>query len=472
MRIFVAILVTAAVSSAITIALLNHPAASLPSTPSQSAGQDLRSSNGTSRTGRHLLSMRSKTAAASARSAQLLTQQAQGPRAAEIIRQLAEVQPQTGNLYGSQRKLIHGFESLAALGVTALPDITEYLSSNQNVDYAKLGIVNDTLNWWSTRRPIATPMAADSHATKPSAEELAKKAADNQLRQQDAYRLGPTEYFCPPTLRLGLIETLGRLDDSAAEQTLADELRYSESSSELVVIDHLLERLAPGKYRQDTLATAREGLSQPRVQAANNSAEWQKELGQRTRFYALLIKHGDTTFVNEAQSQLLLANGQIDSEALNYLQRTLKEQSVPYLIQTARNLDDSKNNYATYSLNSAIMRYVGENSAADQYFLDAMQSSQNTQSKISTLYNIQQLSPATQEGAQRRLQLLDRVESSATDESLKQHFKSVRRGLESLRDAKNLTPNSLYQWNGLGGVQSFSIGDSSGPATIIVRPAK
>lgn len=472
MRIFIAILTTAAVSSTLTFVFVKRPDSTLSSATAKPAAQDSRQTNEKPRTARQLLSTRQKSTATSTDSSQSATRQVQSLRASDIIRQLAETQ--AGGRFSAQRKIIHGFESLAALGPAALPDITAYLSSNQNVDYAKLGIVNDMLNWWSMSRPSAAIRVA-----KPSTEDLAKKNADDQLRQQDAYRLGSTEYFCPPTLRLGLIETLGRLNGAAAEQALADELRYSETASELVVIDHLLERLAPGKYRQDILTTAREGLSQPRVQAANSSEEWQKELGQRTRFYALLIKHGDLTFVNEAQSQLLLANGQIDSNALNYLQRTLKEQSVPYLIQTARNMGDdafglpvSKDNFAAHSLNSAIMRYVGENSAADQYFLDAMQSSQNTQSKISTLYNIQQLSPVTQEGAQRRLLLLDRVESSATDESLKQHFKNVRRTLESLRDAKNLVPNSLYQWNGTGGAQSFSIGDSSRLATIIVQPVK
>lgn len=470
MRIFIAILTTAAVSSTLTFVFVKRPDSTLSSATAKPAAQDSRQTNEKPRTARQLLSTRQKSTATSTDSSQSATRQVQSLRASDIIRQLAETQ--AGGRFSAQRKIIHGFESLAALGPAALPDITAYLSSNQNVDYAKLGIVNDTLNWWSMSRPIAAPAANDSGAAKPSVEELAKKAADEQARQQDAYRLGPTEHFCPPTLRMGLIETLGRLKGAEAEQALADELRYSESASELVVLDHLLDRLAPGKYRQDTLAAAREGLSQPRLQPAANSEEWRKDLGQRQRFYALLIKHGDASFVNEAQSQLLMTNGQIDSDALNYLQRTLKEQSIPHLIQATRNLDDSKTSYAARSLSSAIIRYAGENSAADQYFLEAMQSSQNTQSKISTLYNIQQLSPVTQEGAQRRLLLLDRVESSATDESLKQHFKNVRRTLESLRDAKNLVPNSLYQWNGTGGAQSFSIGDSSRPATIIVQPVK
>ncbi len=471
MRIFTVILATAAISSALTFAFLKRPDSSPSSATAKSAEQN--QSNEKPRPSRQLLSARQKSATTSTEPSQPTTQKAQAPRAADIIRQLTDAQTQTGSRFSVQRKIIHGFESLAALGDAALPDITAYLSTNQDVDYAKSGIVNDSVNWWSMNRAIATPAPIDSREAKPSAEELAKKAAEEMLRQQNAYKLGPTEYFCPLTLRLGLIETLGRLNKAVAEQALAEQLRYTESSNELVLIDHLLERLAPGKYRQDTLAAAREGLSQPRLQPTINNEEWRKDWGNRTRLYALLVKHGDASFVNEAQSQLLMANGQIDSEALNYLQRTLKEQSIPYLIQATRNLDDSKTNYAARALSSAIVRYAGENPAADQYFLDTMQGSQSLQSKTSTLYGLQQLTPLTQEGAQRRLQLLDKVESSVADEALKQHFKHVRRALEYQRDAKNLAPNSLsYQWNGNEGVRIFSSGDFSRPAIINVQPVK
>ena len=401
----------------------------------------------------------------------VVTRAPQPQDAGEIIAQLGDLRLQGGNRFAVQRRLIYGLESLADLGAAAIADINDYLASGSDVDYAKLGMVNEQVNLANWNWSGSATVKRDSTATP---EDAVKKAAEDQLRYQDSYRLGPTEYLCPPTLRLGVIETLGAIGGEASEQSILEVLRAVQSAKELVLIDRLLEQMSPGKYLKDVLSVAREGLAKARSQAGTNSEEWREDWSQRSRYYALLIKHGDASFANEAQAQLVMANGQIDNEALTYLQRVLKEKSVLYFIDTIKNVDETKAGYSAQYLSSAILRYAGEHDAADQFLLDTLKGTQKTQAKTTILYGLCQ-APLSQEGAIRRLQLLDKAEQSSTDESLKQHFQGVRRTLEYYRDPKSnrmTLGNGSVEWKTSEGLKVFQSGGGAAPGTIIVQPRR
>lgn len=391
--------------------------------------------------------------------------------ASEILNRLADLQVQGGGRFSAQRRIIFGLEQLSELGPVALADINEFLSRGTDVDFAKMGIVNDSINWqaWNT------PANSNKKDAAVSAEEAAKKAAENQLRYQDAYKLGPSEYLCPPTLRLGVIEALGNIGGEAVEQSLAEVLRTVHSTRELVMLDQMLDQMMPGKYLKDVLSAAKEGLAKPRSVAGTNSEEWREDWSQRSRLYAILIKHDDASFADEAQSQLILANGQVDNEAMNYLQRVLKEKSVLYFVDAIRHTDEAKVGYSFQYLNSAILRFAGESDGADQYFLDTMQGTQKLQSKTAALYALSQ-SQITPEGALRRLDLLSKAEQFVKDEAFQQHFKSVRRKLEYYRDPKNGKRDGVmtYEWNGQSGVSLNSLGGTLKleQEAIIIRPGK
>jgi len=144
----------------------------------------------------------------------------------------------------------------------------------------------------------------------------------------------------PQSLRLGLIETLGRISTNESEAALVKILDYSGSGVEVNLIDRMLTEIAEGehKYSKAVLGAAKDLLMNP-----PELSEVPSRLEQATngRLWELIIRYKDATFADDA-GELLVAEGKLNGNALRYFREVLKGDSVPILAQKYRegDLDD------------------------------------------------------------------------------------------------------------------------------------
>jgi hypothetical protein len=203
-------------------------------------------------------------------------QAAPGPDAQALLDRLAtlRVNPAQGR---SLRPVLGLLEQLAQIGPPALPAIRQFLASGQDVAYSAPG---------KAPRDVAA---------------LA-------------------EGLVPVSLRLALFDVLRQIGGPEAESILAENLSRTRRGLELAYLAHVLEEMAPGKYKDAALAAARDLL------AGGGAAE-------RDYLFELLQRFSDRSYVATAQAQLIQADGQVDRAALRYLQQTLGEQSVAVAAQ-------------------------------------------------------------------------------------------------------------------------------------------
>ena len=100
----------------------------------------------------------------------------------------------------------------------------------------------------------------------------------------------------PQSLRLGLIETLGRISTNDSEGALVKILGYTGSGVEVNLIDQMLTEIAEGehKYSKQVLGAAKDLLMNPpelsevpsRLESQTNERLWQ-----------LIMRYKDTDFV-------------------------------------------------------------------------------------------------------------------------------------------------------------------------------
>ena len=134
----------------------------------------------------------------------------------------------------------------------------------------------------------------------------------------------------PASLRLGLIQTLGRIATNEAEAVLVKQLRYTASGVEVSLIDQSLTAIAEGehKYKTEVLAAAKAIiLDPPKPSAVPTDLERRAE----GELWGILVRHKDASFAESAEKLLLDAEGNVNGRALNYFREVLKDKSVPVL---------------------------------------------------------------------------------------------------------------------------------------------
>ena len=144
----------------------------------------------------------------------------------------------------------------------------------------------------------------------------------------------------PQSLRLGLIETLGRISTNESEAALVKILDYTGSGVEVNLIDQMLIEIAEGEhnYSKAVLGAAKDLLMNPPELSDIPS---RLEESTNVRLWQLITRYKDTTFANEA-AELMVAEGKLNRNALTYFREVLKGDSVPILAQVYREsaLDD------------------------------------------------------------------------------------------------------------------------------------
>ncbi|EEF59186.1 hypothetical protein [Pedosphaera parvula] len=250
--------------------------------------------------------------------------------AQEWLDRLIKIQPGSGaGRIEKLREIVFCLGSLAETGQEAVPVIGAFLAKNEDVNYSSTETDN----------------------------------SDRRSRYGSGRRSSVTlDFTFPPSLRMGLFDALKLVGGEAAEKVLADALGTTGRGVEVAYLDHILDAMAPGKYRDLALTAAKDLLTHPPDIASPDKLDENSE----DYLFSVLEKYKDTSFAAIAASLLIKANGQLNRAALKYLDN---EQSVPTLYQ-AYNDSRLTNQWDKASIASRVLNYAGLNPQANQLFKD------------------------------------------------------------------------------------------------------
>ncbi|MBC8325587.1 MAG: hypothetical protein H8E27_08175 [Verrucomicrobia subdivision 3 bacterium] len=181
-------------------------------------------------------------------------------------------------------------------------------------------------------------------------------------------RPGEPQRVMPISLRIGLIETLGRIGGADAEAILVRTLKQTQVGVEVSLIDRQLTKLADGAehpYKDKVLSAAKYILRNP--PDAANDIPGQLDMRAVGALWDILVRYKDTTFKDDAEKMLVTEEG-LNRRALDYLTRVLEAQSVPILATAYydANIKDSTKN----DLWGRINDYLDESPAAGTVMVD------------------------------------------------------------------------------------------------------
>lgn len=197
-----------------------------------------------------------------------------GRRERDLLNELSTIQvPAAGDSSAARGRVLALLSELVRQGPVVLPALRTFLATGRDVAYPAPSVVNP-------RRDVAA--------------------------------------VPPPSLRIGLFDVVRQIGGPGAERILAETANGATRVAELAALDRMLDELAPGMYRDVTVMAVKRLLtSGAPVERADHDA-----------LYAMLAKHGDTTFVDTAKSLLVRADGTVDGSALQYLKQAIGEQSL------------------------------------------------------------------------------------------------------------------------------------------------
>ena len=259
--------------------------------------------------------------------------------AQEWLDRLVKIQPGSGaEKIGKLREIVFCLGSLAETGQEAVPVIGAFLTRNEDVNY------------FSTE--------GDNNNDRRSRFGGGNFGGGSRRGRVEL------EFTFPPSLRIGLFDALKTIGGQAAEKVLADALSVTGRGVEVAYLDHILDAMAPGKYRDLALTSAKDLLTHPPTVANPDRLDENSE----EYLFSVLEKYKDTSFATIAASLLIKPNGQLDRAALRYLDN---EQSVPVLYQAY--LDARlTNQFDKASIASRVLNYAGLNQQANQLFKDVV----------------------------------------------------------------------------------------------------
>jgi len=173
----------------------------------------------------------------------------------------------------------------------------------------------------------------------------------------------------PDSLRMGLIETLGRIGTNDAEATLVKILGYTASGVEVNLIDQQLTLMAEGEhqFKKQVLGAAKDILINP---PALSEVPTRLEGRSSNALWGLIIRYKDLTFAEEAET-LLVKDGSVNGSALEYFRRVMEDKSVPVLAKAYQqgNLDDR----GKEQLYRIINDYIDQHPQAGQVMVERFQ---------------------------------------------------------------------------------------------------
>lgn len=249
----------------------------------------------------------------------------------EIIEELSNLRPQGKERNRIYRRIIYLMETLAAHRNDAIPSISGFLARNQDIDYSQ----------------------RDEEG------ENRERRGDRPQFERGGGRRAITrgDSLVPMSLRLGLFDVLKQIGGQQSEDLLASVLSSTGRGMEVAYLARILQDMAPDKYRNTAITAAKDLLANP------------LEPNAKQYLYAVLEMYNDTSFTDQAKGMLVGADGRIDRDALDYLTRTMKEQSVEALM-AAYNNPSITNQFDKMNLANQALNYVGQNDQANQLLND------------------------------------------------------------------------------------------------------
>ena len=328
--------------------------------------------------------------------------------AAEILEKLVKLRPEDSedSRNRGMRQVIYHLQMLVELGDPSLPVIRDFLRQNKDVDY-----VNDVVN------------AAGEHIRRGSSTSFASRQATQ------------TDFFMPPSLRLGLIDVLDQIGGEQAQGILAEQLDTTGRAIEVAYIARVLQEEAPDKYRDNALKAAKELLANPpAIDQPNRFDE-----NAKAYLFQVLAMYNDTSFAKNAQTLLIAPDGRVDKQALTYLNNVLKADAVPALLQAYQN-PQLTNQSEKATLFSALLNFAGASPHANQAMKEFIASDESP--AAIRAYTIQGLAggsgrerPSDPNVIEGRLQLLKSMRESMKDERILRAMDETRSALDRLLEA-------------------------------------
>ncbi|HSY74187.1 MAG TPA: hypothetical protein VK810_01845 [Dongiaceae bacterium] len=320
----------------------------------------------------------------------------------DILNDLLDVKLGTSSERNSGlRFVVYKLETLAHHGNPSVPAIRSFLGKNVDVDYSQQNNQNQNAGQPQAQTDPNANNAGNNDQTNIS---NAGNGGNNRRGNRGNNGGGPggggnnfrgarrarnlqtleTDWVVPPSLRLGLVSTLKEIGGADAEQALVEMLSSTARGVEVAYLTVILEELAPGKYRDQAIAAAKDLLANP---PAVDSPDSLDQLS-KSYLYGVLEFYKDASFAINAQQMLVGADGRLDQDALDYLSTVLKDQSVSALYSAYQN-PALTNQFDKMSLGREVLNYVGQSSQANQLFTDTLNNPDiNSRAKLMSIVQL------------------------------------------------------------------------------------
>ena len=316
----------------------------------------------------------------------------------------------------TERRAVFYFESLIDFGDDALPVIRKFLIDDDFQDKEFSRAIED-----NKKTVKKTNSGVAGKLEKPSREQGKSKSAGSTWAYFRGFPKPNFDAF-PPTLRIGLLEVATNIGTEKAETLLLDTLESTDRGIEVAYLEIALQRIASGKHLELILEKALELLAQLPIELGEESTA---SLNHQARGYlfAILVKHKDMRFVENAKAMLVRTDGSLDGLALSYLRQVLGV-GVVSLLESLVNDDRITDDLARYAIRDAMLHYIGQNAAADQLFLDSVQEGLENQEgekfnwgqmKLPLTALFREIREAPEEVIRSRQELFDRARKQVTN---------------------------------------------------------
>ncbi len=284
------------------------------------------------------------------------------PSAEELLQRLAQLRPGRGpERIPTLRDIIYHLEALERLGESAVPPIRSFLLRFEDVAYDP-----DTAPAEEPAEPRPSPQPPRGGGNQDAAR--AQREQMEQLgraltRRASGRSLPRMNYEFPPTLRIGLLDTLKDIGGEPAEAAVAEVMQQSGRALEVAYAAKTLKAMSGDRWREPALAAAHELLLHPPDTGSTARVDRRAE----DFLYAVLELFADTGFADVAGQRLIRADGTLDRGSFNYLVRTLQQNALP-TFEAVFNHPGVTNLADRASLLQQAMPYLGADPHANSMF--------------------------------------------------------------------------------------------------------
>ena len=216
------------------------------------------------------------------------------------------------------RQVIQNFENLYDIGDPALPYIAKLLTTSREVTYDE------------------------------NLREISSSMRDGQM---------VTDFLLPPSLRMGLYNTVRRIGGREAEMALAESLQYAQRGVEVAYLGRALERMAAERFTKTYLPVVLDRtktlLKEPPVEDQKSQSAGRLDKQHRNYLWGVMRQHKDDSLVDLAETQLMVTRKSRGRDGKVQVDKEGKE--IEY-----KSFDNAVMGYLTTVLGDRIMPMLSE----------------------------------------------------------------------------------------------------------------